>query len=73
MSIRECYNIGGNNELNIELVRQICQLMDSYRPNNTPHNKLIEFVIDRKGHDWRYAIETVKLVKILIGNHKILI
>lgn len=60
----ETYNIGGNNEVkNIELVRQICQLMDELAedlPIN-PAEKLITFVKDRPGHDRRYAIDATKI------------
>ena len=58
----EVYNIGGNNELdNITLVRNICKIMDELKPENAPHEKLISFVSDRKGHDRRYAIDTSKI------------
>ena len=52
------YNIGGENEVrNIDLVRRICALMDEMRPASAPHERLIEFVSDRPGHDSRYAID----------------
>ncbi|APD50919.1 hypothetical protein AUF42_06910 [Francisella hispaniensis FSC454] len=35
--------------------------MDEYKPENAPHSKLITFVEDRKGHDWRYAIDNSKI------------
>ncbi|UTW44093.1 dTDP-glucose 4,6-dehydratase [bacterium SCSIO 12844] len=58
----EVYNIGGNNEIsNIALVKMICRLMDQYRSEHQPHERLISFVDDRKGHDWRYAINYSKL------------
>lgn len=60
----ETYNIGGNNEVkNIDLVRQICQLMDELAPDLpvTPAEKLITFVKDRPGHDRRYAINASKI------------
>ncbi|MDF1653909.1 MAG: dTDP-glucose 4,6-dehydratase [Coxiellaceae bacterium] len=61
-TIGEVYNIGGKNELdNLTLIKSICQLMDGYRPHNAPHEKLISFVEDRKGHDWRYAIDNSKI------------
>jgi dTDP-glucose 4,6-dehydratase len=56
------YNIGGINEVdNLSLVKTICQLMDEYKPENAPHKSLISFVEDRKGHDWRYAIDNSKI------------
>jgi dTDP-glucose 4,6-dehydratase len=60
----ETYNIGGNNEVkNIDLVRQICQLMDELAPELPIHpaEKLITFVKDRPGHDRRYAIDASKI------------
>lgn len=61
-NIGECYNIGGNNEWrNIDLVQFICELMDDLDPQHKPHHNLIEFVTDRAGHDWRYAINTSKI------------
>ncbi|MAC88815.1 dTDP-glucose 4,6-dehydratase [Maricaulis sp.] len=58
----ETYNIGGDNEMsNIELVRQICTIMDRLRPTETRHEELIEFVADRPGHDFRYAIDASKI------------
>jgi dTDP-glucose 4,6-dehydratase len=58
----ECYNIGGGNEQhNIDVVRLICRIMDELRPAGAPHEKLIHFVTDRPGHDWRYAIDARKI------------
>jgi dTDP-glucose 4,6-dehydratase len=51
----EIYNIGGNNELsNIELAEGILQEL------GLP-SSLIEYVSDRPGHDYRYAIDSSKL------------
>lgn len=62
----ETYNIGGDNEMsNIELVRQICTIMDRLRPGGAPHARLIEFVTDRPGHDFRYAIDASKIKREL--------
>lgn len=53
------YNIGAGNEVaNIDLVRMICAEMDIQNPKGAPHDRLITFVPDRPGHDWRYAVET---------------
>lgn len=52
------YNIGGENEVkNIDLVRMICEHMDTLRPEGARHDRLISFVPDRPGHDRRYAID----------------
>jgi len=64
--IGECYNIGGNNELdNLSLIKMITQIMDEYFPDNAPHEKLMHFVQDRKGHDKRYAINNTKIQSTL--------
>ncbi|MHA7876891.1 dTDP-glucose 4,6-dehydratase [Roseivivax sp.] len=56
------YAIGGNNERsNIELVREICALLDARRPGGAPHADLITFVADRPGHDLRYAIDASRI------------
>lgn len=58
----ETYNIGGNVEAqNIEIVRKICAILDRKRPAGAPHDRLIEFVTDRPGHDFRYAIDASKI------------
>lgn len=62
----ETYNVGGGNErTNLEVVNQICRLMDQIRPDGAPHDRLITFVKDRPGHDRRYAIDASKLQKQL--------
>ena len=64
----ETYNIGGNNEVkNIDLVKQLCELMDELAPELPvrPANKLITFVKDRAGHDRRYAIDASKIKREL--------
>jgi dTDP-glucose 4,6-dehydratase len=62
----EVYNIGGNNEwANIDIVNLVCKLMDEIKPENLPHDKLISFVTDRLGHDWRYAIDMQKMTNDL--------
>ncbi|MCQ1851224.1 dTDP-glucose 4,6-dehydratase [Neorhizobium galegae] len=60
--VGETYNIGGRNERrNIEVVKQICSIMDILRPQKAPHERLITHVTDRPGHDARYAIDATKL------------
>ena len=59
----ETYNIGGFNEWqNIDLVKLLCQQMDSKlgRAAGTSE-KLIAYVTDRPGHDLRYAIDASKI------------
>lgn len=62
-SVGESYNVGGNSEAtNIDIVRMICRILDDSRPMSCGcHFDLVEFVIDRPGHDRRYAIDTSKV------------
>ena len=73
----ETYNIGGNNEwANLDVVNLLCELIDARfaddktlasRFPDSPCAKgesaksLITFVIDRPGHDTRYAINASKI------------
>jgi dTDP-glucose 4,6-dehydratase len=58
----EHYNIGGCNEWsNLAIVKHLCHLMNELRPQHAPHDRLISFVTDRPGHDWRYAIDATKM------------
>jgi dTDP-glucose 4,6-dehydratase len=58
----ETYNIGGNCELsNLEVVQKICGLLDELSPRESPHENLIEFVDDRPGHDYRYAMDISRI------------
>ena len=51
----ERYNIGGHNEKrNIDIVKLILKHLE--KPED-----LIEYVTDRKGHDYRYAIDPTKI------------
>ena len=63
----ETYNIGGNYEIsNIDLANTIIKIFDEIKLNNSgTSNKLIEFVSDRPGHDFRYAIDFSKIKKEL--------
>ena len=68
-SVGETYNIGGHNEKqNIEVVQQICDILDELRPtehnaslNSESYRDLITYVSDRPGHDQRYAIDASKI------------
>ncbi len=62
--VGETYNIGGENEYsNLDLVKIICKEMDKLKPrkNLRPYADLINFVNDRPGHDFRYAIDSRKI------------
>jgi dTDP-glucose 4,6-dehydratase len=62
--VGETYNVGGGSEhTNLEVVRQICALLDkkSPRPDGHAYAQQIAFVADRPGHDRRYATDFSKL------------
>ncbi len=66
--VGETYLVGGSNEKsNLELVYELCDLIDSRIEAGAitqlsvdgeyPRKELVEFVADRPGHDLRYAID----------------
>ena len=58
----ETYNVGGCNERsNLEVVKTICRVLDEVNRDRRPHDRHIAFVMDRPGHDHRYAIDASKL------------
>lgn len=62
--VGETYNIGGLNEkTNLEVVNQICLILDKLQPRNDgrSYSTQITFVQDRPGHDRRYAIDSTKI------------
>ena len=68
--IGETYNVGGFNEWkNIDLVKRLCEIMDQKlgRAKGESESQ-IEFVKDRPGHDFRYAIDASKLSRELGWN-----
>ena len=61
-TIGRSYNIGGENEAtNIDIVREICAILDRLRPAARPYFELVNFVADRPGHDLRYAIDPTRI------------
>lgn len=63
-NLGETYNIGGKNEKrNIDLVNDICEILDRLMPrqDNTSYGEQIVFTTDRPGHDLRYAIDNTKI------------
>jgi dTDP-glucose 4,6-dehydratase len=64
--IGETYCIGGGYQMsNLRLVHFICDKLDEILDYGTSSRDLITFVEDRKGHDFRYAIDITKIKKIL--------
>ena len=56
----ESYNIAGKNEINnITIIKKILQIMGK-------SNKLINFIKDRPGHDFRYSMNSEKSYKKLL-------
>ena len=66
-AIGETYNIGGHNEwTNIALIKVVCSKMDVKLGRTAgTSEKLISYVTDRAGHDFRYAIDANKIKKDL--------
>jgi dTDP-glucose 4,6-dehydratase len=62
----QTYNIGGRQEMsNLEVVRQVCEILDDFVPARTPYADLVAFVKDRPGHDRRYAMDIAKIEREL--------
>jgi dTDP-glucose 4,6-dehydratase len=59
----EFYNVGaGNERQNIDVVHKICEaLAGETNSDACNYKKLITFVDDRPGHDFRYSIDTAKI------------
>ena len=68
--IGETYNIGGNSErTNLEVVKEIWQVLkNNYSTDlkiNDDFKNCIEYIVDRPGHDRRYAIDSSKILNEL--------
>ncbi len=58
----ESYCIGTSSEWqNKNLVEYICKELDFLVPKNKKYSTLINYVLDRPGHDFRYATDSSKL------------
>ena len=56
---------------NIEIVHTICEILNEIKPSeNGDYKKLIKFVDDRPGHDFRYAADSSKIQKNLKCSQK---
>ena len=62
-NLNESYNVGGLNQwMNIDLVKMLVKIVDNeLNREEGSSEKLIKFVQDRPGHDFRYAIDANKL------------
>jgi len=71
--VGERYTIGSDSQLkNIDLVRMICTILDGEYPKRFGSYKdQINFVDDRPGHDFRYAIDATKINTTLGWHPKI--
>jgi len=61
----ETYNIGSDHQrANMDVVRDLCDLLDRLAPapSGRPHAESIALVRDRPGHDFRYALDSGKLM-----------
>ena len=60
--IGSSYCVGGFGErTNKEVQLLICEILDEIDPKKFPHSRLIKNVMDRPGHDKRYAIDSTKI------------
>ena len=58
------YCIGGHGEkTNLNIVLNICKILDETIKRESPHENLIKFVKDRPGHDKRYSIDSTLVRK----------
>ena len=63
--IGDSYNVGSSNEIpNIDMVKMICLEVDRQLSKKNSF-KLVQFVKDRLGHDFRYSIDASKIVRDL--------
>jgi dTDP-glucose 4,6-dehydratase len=65
------FNVGGRSErTNLQVVQAICGILDEVAPRVVKglnrYQDLVSFVVDRPGHDRRYAIDTKKIEEKLL-------
>jgi dTDP-glucose 4,6-dehydratase len=64
--IGETYNVGSFSEIsNINIIRLICSEIDNKTKIKNSFSRLVKFVQDRPGHDFRYSIDASKIMKNL--------
>jgi dTDP-glucose 4,6-dehydratase len=62
--VGDTYLVGGTGDIaNLDLVRSICALVDRKTPDAAigARDRLITFVTDRPGHDFRYGVDASKI------------
>lgn len=70
----ETYNIGSSNQhTNLNIIHEICRILDKLKPRKLAksYNELIEFIVDRPGHDRKYGINNIKAIRELEWKPKI--
>jgi dTDP-glucose 4,6-dehydratase len=58
------YIVGGENQpANLTIVNTLCEILDELLPDSPyrPHSHLMTFIIDRPGHDRRYAMDITRI------------
>jgi|TARA_R110000803_G_C11983933_1_gene321089 dTDP-glucose 4,6-dehydratase len=71
--VGEKYNVGGCNEVtNLDVVRRVFDTVTTLVPETAgkSFDEVVDFVDDRPGHDWRYAIDPSKMRDELGWNPK---
>ena len=67
----KCFCIGGNCEkTNLEIVEDICKILDKLKSKDSSYKDQIRFVADRPGHDKRYSIDATKIKRELLWEPK---
>jgi dTDP-glucose 4,6-dehydratase len=65
-TVGETYNIGAEGECtNLEIVRLLLDILGELRPDLGDVHRLVTFVTDRPGHDFRYALNIDKIGRTL--------
>ena len=67
----ETYNIGANCILsNVDILKKMIKIHNSLdKSKNTTFKNVVNFVEDRKAHDFRYAINTRKIDKLKLSKN----
>jgi dTDP-glucose 4,6-dehydratase len=67
--VGETYNVAAHQAFrNVDVARRICALLEQMCPRgdgNEPYERLLAFVADRRGHDTRYGLDTIRIEREL--------